>query len=77
MDGGGQRYYYVNVYKVRVQYGRGEMRTDVLVGAPTSAKAEELARQAAPVPCHKHDVKVELLADVTYTGALPHVICKL
>lgn len=67
----------MNVYKVRVQYGRAEQRTVVLVGAPTRDEAEKLAREAAPVPCHKHDVTVVLLPDLTYTGQVPAVICKM
>lgn len=67
----------MNVYKVHVQYGRQEMRTKVLVGARTAAEADKLGRAAAPVPCHKHDVTILFLEDVTYTGKTPTVICRL
>lgn len=69
----------MNVYKLKVSYGRGEMTMKCLVAAPDEKTARKLGNDAAPVPVMnlKNDIKCDLLLLLDYTGPAPQVICIL
>ena len=67
----------LSVYKMKVQYGRGEMCAKTLVAANSMRTARRLARADAPVPCHDSDVTGRLIENLGYRTDEPVVICRL
>lgn len=65
------------MYKVQVQHKREQKHSEILVAAHSESRAELLARQAAPVPWRRYNVKAEQLTNLNYTGETPQVLCKL
>lgn len=67
----------MNVYKVRVPYGRGEMTGKFLVGAKSSIKAKRLANAACPCTAPLHAIECWLLDDVRFLGKVAAVVSKI
>ena len=67
----------LKVYKIKVQYGRGEMRSTFLVAATSLRKARKLANDAAPVPAHEPDITGHMIHNLCYRTDESVVICKL
>jgi len=70
---------YFSIYRVRVQYGRGEMFSVFLVAANSPIKAKRLARMAAPLPAPMACIKCDSIAGVISAPEVKHprVICTL
>lgn len=68
----------MKVYKVRVDYGRGEMTSKFLVAANSRIKAKRLANAAAPVPApSNHAIHCTLLPELVCPSGEPRVITSL
>ncbi len=65
------------VSKVRVQYGRNEMRSIFLVAAKDAKTAKSLANAAAPVPAYDSDITVDEIPRLYYKTKTPTVVCRL